>query len=159
MFRKYVAFRSNKVLGCVSRMNINVPIDAAPPYHLVRIRDHSRPRVYLRRSRPPKTPIASLFLAQRSHPSRVQGPKTVSLELFRNGLQIHTGPRRGPKPNKAAAAPRFSIRITSAIVPPPRDNGAAPAQPVMNRKTISWAVVLLKAQEITKMKNMKLHVW
>jgi hypothetical protein len=59
----------------------------------------------------------------------------------------------GPITHTDIAVALCSLEITSAMVPPPRVNGAAPTHPARNRKTISMLRLLLKAQHIVNMKK------
>jgi hypothetical protein len=62
-----------------------------------------------------------------------------------------TGPKRGPRLNAAVAAPIFSLRNASAIIPPPILKTAEPPIPANNRKVIKVPMEFALAQPIWNM--------
>lgn len=106
----------------------------------------------------PECPSPALVLCEKSADDRTKDLHTIQYLIVRGDRGEPTGPRRGPSPNKAAAIPRFSTWIQSAMVPPPMVSGAAPAKPEMKRKTINWLMFLLRAQPTRKATKITLQV-
>lgn len=86
-----------------------------------------------------------------------QGPTANSCQylLHKNGRLYLLGPII----QTTMAVPRCSLLIKSAIVPPPSTIGAPPKQPIKNRKTTNWPILVDTAAAMLKMTNKALQLW
>lgn len=161
-----VSFCIRMVLRCsrtgayVSRVNVRVKINTAPPYSNIEIsQTHHNPMMSnLPRWRLARKSTASLSLRQDK--SQLTACQLHAIRM-RNMCLLrgpNVGPRRGPRKRRPVTAPLFSKGTKSATVPNPRVNGQQAAIPTKRRKTMRAAKLFASAQAMLKMRKMKLQI-